>query len=83
MQVSFWQLQRRAQLMSHVLLGYYLLPASPEEPIQAFVCPAGSEERSKKRVWNTGAQGRLKFLILMVCASSGCNASGFREPRFF
>lgn len=69
--MSFWQLQRRAQLLSHVLLGYYLLPGSPEEPIQAFVCPAGNAERSKARVWNSGPQGRLKFLILVVSGGGG------------
>jgi hypothetical protein len=66
-QVSFWQLMRRAQLLGHVLLGYYLLPVAVTDPIQAVLCPPGGS-RYEKRVWNTG-DNRCKFIILQDVAN--------------
>jgi hypothetical protein len=63
-QVSFWTLMRRAQLLGHVLLGYYVLPAAAADPIEAVLCPLG-EMRAERRVWNKG-DNRLKFIVLQV-----------------
>ncbi|WIA14491.1 hypothetical protein OEZ85_003013 [Tetradesmus obliquus] len=60
--VSFWSLMRRAQLLGHVLLGYYLLPAAAADPIEAVLCPPGAM-RGEARVWNRG-DNRLKFIVL-------------------
>eukprot|EP00879_Flechtneria_rotunda_P008001 GHRR01008382.1.p1 GENE.GHRR01008382.1~~GHRR01008382.1.p1 ORF type:complete len:547 (+),score=202.87 GHRR01008382.1:457-2097(+) len=60
--VSFWQLVRRAQLLGHVLLGYYVLPVSASDPIEAVVCPP-KHMRYERRVWNEG-DNRLKFVVL-------------------
>eukprot|EP00775_Hariotina_reticulata_P002624 gene2624-2925_t len=66
-EVSFWQLMRRAQLLGHVLLGYYLLPVAVSDPIQAVLCPPG-QLRYEKQVWNTG-DNRCKFIILQDVAN--------------
>lgn len=74
--MSFWQLIRRAQLIRHVLLGYQILPRTVDEPIQAVICPIGLEERSTRRVWNTG-DGRVKFIILQdIVERDGGGSSG-------
>jgi hypothetical protein len=55
---------RRAQLLGHVLLGYYVLPAAAADPIEAVLCPPGAM-RHERRVWNKG-DNRLKFIVLQV-----------------
>jgi hypothetical protein len=72
-QVSFWTLMRRAQLLGHVLLGYYLLPAAAADPIEAVLCPPGAM-RHERRVWNKG-DNRLKFIVLQV----GCGTAGSKS----
>eukprot|EP00878_Enallax_costatus_P030293 GHUV01032968.1.p1 GENE.GHUV01032968.1~~GHUV01032968.1.p1 ORF type:complete len:433 (+),score=120.36 GHUV01032968.1:261-1559(+) len=72
--VSFWQLMRRAQLLGHVLLGYYLLPVAAQDPIEAVICPPG-DTRYEQKVWNTG-DNRLKFIVLQDAASARARDGG-------
>lgn len=59
---------KRAQLLGHVLLGYYLLPVTASDPIEAVICPPG-DGRHERRVWNTG-DNRLKFIVLQDAADA-------------
>lgn len=62
-----------AQLLGHVLLGYYLLPVSASDPIEAVICPPG-DSRYEQRVWNTG-DNRLKFVVLQDAAEARARES--------
>lgn len=65
---------KRAQLLGHVLLGYYLLPVAAQDPIEAVICPPG-DTRSEQKVWNTG-DNRLKFIVLQNAASARSSDGG-------
>ena len=62
-ELSYWELQARAASVRQVLMGYYRIPASPEEPLEVGVNPQGSEARSERVVWNRG-DSRCKLIVM-------------------
>ncbi|GBF91919.1 hypothetical protein Rsub_04643 [Raphidocelis subcapitata] len=61
--VSWWTLAARCSARRDVLLGFYEIPGTIEQPLRTVVNPVGMAERCAPRVWNNG-QGRLKFIVL-------------------
>ncbi|CAL8470852.1 g10394 [Coccomyxa elongata] len=62
-EVSFLQLQARAMEVSQVLVGFYDIPKSVEQPLQLVINPEGVEARTRKVVWNRN-DNRVKLICL-------------------
>eukprot|EP00892_Ulva_mutabilis_P004077 jgi/Ulvmu1/2040/UM120_0036.1 len=61
--VTYAQLQARCFRLHHVLVGFYELPSSTDQPLKLVVNPLGIATRTEKRIWNVG-NGHVKFLAL-------------------
>ncbi|CAK0782676.1 hypothetical protein CVIRNUC_005871 [Coccomyxa viridis] len=61
--VSFLQLQARAMAVQQVLVGFYDIPKSVEQPLQLVINPEGAEARGRKVVWNRN-DNRVKLICL-------------------
>lgn len=59
----------RARCRPQVLLGYYLLPAALDDPVQVVLNPAGDELRSKCRVWWVAGAAACCFGLLALAGS--------------
>jgi hypothetical protein len=55
-ELSFVTLAERTMQLRHVVIGFYKLPASSEEPLGLSANPDGAEARLQKRVRNWGAR---------------------------
>ncbi|PRW57972.1 SAD1 UNC-84 domain 1- isoform A [Chlorella sorokiniana] len=64
-ELSFMQLQARAASVRQILMGYYTIPRTAEDPLEMVVNPQGLEARTKKRVWNAG-DFRCKLVTMAV-----------------
>jgi hypothetical protein len=66
--VSFWELAERAQEMRDVLLGYYVIPEHPDEPLESIIDPIGNKvgEAVVVVVW--------EGVLLGVCVGGGGGA---------
>ncbi|KAG2488904.1 hypothetical protein HYH03_012534 [Edaphochlamys debaryana] len=62
--LSFVQLQRRAQSNHQILVGYYQLPTSIDEPLTTVINPRGLRARTAPRVWNRNGNCLTKFILL-------------------
>ncbi|KAK9903985.1 hypothetical protein WJX75_001909 [Coccomyxa subellipsoidea] len=62
-EVSFLQLQARAMEVSQVLVGFYDIPKSIEQPLQLVINPEGVVARTRKVVWNRN-DNRVKLICL-------------------
>ncbi|EIE20310.1 hypothetical protein COCSUDRAFT_67575 [Coccomyxa subellipsoidea C-169] len=62
-EVSFLQLQARAMEVGQVLVGFYDIPKSVEQPLQLVINPEGVDARSRKVVWNRN-DNRVKLICL-------------------
>lgn len=61
--ISFLALQARVASVRQMLMGYYRLPATAEQPLEVVVNPQGEELRTRRQVFNAG-DGRCKLLTL-------------------
>lgn len=61
--ISFWELQRRAQCVGQVLLGYLEVPQTMDQQLHFVVNPVGADMRAEERVWNSGDQ-RTKLITI-------------------
>ena len=60
--VSYVCLQRRAATMQCILMGYYDVPKSAFDTVHLELNPQGAQEKTRKRVWNTGQGGTMLIL---------------------
>ncbi|KAI7839331.1 hypothetical protein COHA_006922 [Chlorella ohadii] len=64
-ELSFMQLQTRAASVRQILMGWYTIPRTAEDPLEMVVNPQGLETRTKPRVWNAG-DFRCKLVTMAV-----------------
>ncbi|GAB4820157.1 hypothetical protein N2152v2_007203 [Parachlorella kessleri] len=62
-ELSYFELQARAVAVQQILLGYYRIPSSSDQPLDVVVNPNGLEARSERIAWTRG-DGRCKLLTL-------------------
>ncbi|KAG2488131.1 hypothetical protein HYH03_013277 [Edaphochlamys debaryana] len=71
--LSYLQLQRRAQSNGMVLIGYYQLPTSVDEPLRNVINPRGARARTTRRVWNRDGNGLTKLILFGDRPAPGSN----------
>lgn len=69
-ELSFLELQQRAASVRQVLLGYYRLPATADQPLEVVVNPQGAEARTRLQVFSAGdARCKVVTLAQLLVAS--------------
>eukprot|EP00887_Chlorella_sp_A99_P004191 scaffold23.g4191.t1 len=69
-ELSFLALQQRAASVRQVLLGYYRLPATADQPLEVVVNPQGAEARTRLQVFSAGdARCKVVTLAQLLVAS--------------
>jgi len=78
---SFWELQRRAQVVGQVLLGWMEVPPTMDQPLTFVINPVGATARGELRVWNNGDQ-RLKLVTISQKDDQEDAGAGRLRSRF-